>query len=194
MPAARRAAITGAPGAGKSTLLGELARRGQITVPEVARRILKNAGGMVLREEDSLGFAEAMLEAQIRAWEVPHSSGPIIYDRGFPDIVGFLRAEELPVPMAIDRACHDFRFDGPVFRAPPWRADLCARRGTNSGLAASHGQRRCCQRCVARLWLRADRFAAAVTSRAGRVHPCKLMMLSFSRASPPSAPRPCSLP
>lgn len=122
MPAVRRAAITGAPGAGKSTLLDELARQGQATVPEVARAILRSDGGMALREADPLGFAEAMLEAQLRAWEAVPATGVLIYDRGFPDIVGFLRIEGQPVPEAVDRASRLHRFEGPVFRAPPWQA------------------------------------------------------------------------
>ena len=69
MPVVRRAAITGAPGAGKSTLLGELAKLGVAVVPEVARNILKAQGGMSLREEDPLGFADAMLGAQLDVWQ-----------------------------------------------------------------------------------------------------------------------------
>ncbi|WP_370190281.1 AAA family ATPase [Qipengyuania sp.] len=122
MSAHRRAAITGAPGAGKSTLLDELARRGHAIAPEVARPILKRPGGMALREADPLGFAEAMLEAQMRAWETPVRASRVIYDRGFADIAGFLRAEGLAVPAPIDRACRECRFDGPIFRAPAWRA------------------------------------------------------------------------
>jgi predicted ATPase len=116
------AAITGGPGAGKSSLLHELARRGFETRDEVARDILKSPGGMELREQDPLGFAEAMLEAQIKAWEgAGSSSGPVIFDRGFPDIVGFLRIEGLSVPTAIDLACRNYRVGGPVFLAGPWR-------------------------------------------------------------------------
>ena len=122
MPAVRRAAITGAPGAGKSTLLEELARHGHAIRPEVARQILRAEGGMALRDADPLGFAEAMLDAQLLAWDVPEVSGTVIYDRGLPDIVGFLRVEGLVVPAGIDCACRVYRFGGPVFRAPPWRA------------------------------------------------------------------------
>jgi predicted ATPase len=118
----QRAAITGAPGAGKSTLLAELSRRGVTTVEEVARTILKSAGGMTLREEDPLGFADAMLAAQLAAWNDSEMDGPVVFDRGFPDIAGFLRVEGLPVSDAIAHACAHYRFDGPIFRAPPWRA------------------------------------------------------------------------
>ena len=118
----QRAAITGAPGAGKSTLLAELSRRGVTTVEEVARTILRSAGGMALREEDPFAFADAMLSAQLAAWDEPQTDGPVVFDRGFPDIAGFLRVEGLPVSDAIARACEEYRFDGPIFRAPPWRA------------------------------------------------------------------------
>ncbi|MEH6722957.1 MAG: AAA family ATPase [Qipengyuania sp.] len=118
----QRAAITGAPGAGKSTLLAELSRRGVTTVEEVARTILRSAGGMALREEDPLAFADAMLSAQLAAWDETQAEGPIVFDRGFPDIAGFLRVEGLPVSAAIARACDEYRFEGPIFRAPPWRA------------------------------------------------------------------------
>lgn len=122
MPAVRRAAITGAPGAGKSTLLVELARQGEAVVPEVARAILQTESGMALRDTDPRGFADAMLEAQLLAWDVRDEPGKLIYDRGFPDIVGFLLVEGLAIPSEIDRACRVCRFDGPIFRAPPWRA------------------------------------------------------------------------
>ena len=63
VPAPRRIAIMGAPGAGKSTLIAELAARGWRTVPEAARTILQQPGGMDLRAGDPLGFAQAMLDA-----------------------------------------------------------------------------------------------------------------------------------
>lgn len=117
----RRAAITGAPGAGKSVLIAALAARGVATHDEVARAILQRPGGMELRASNPLGFAEAMFEAQLAVFGEPHSSGPVVFDRGFADIVGFLELSGLPVPAEIDKACRDIRFDGPVFHARPWR-------------------------------------------------------------------------
>ena len=118
-----RAAVTGAPGAGKSTLLDELAASGVATGPEIARAILQEPRGMKLRESDPTGFAFAMLEAQLASWEHARDGADLIlYDRGFPDIVGFLRVEGLAVPDEIDRACREYRYDGPVFHAPAWAA------------------------------------------------------------------------
>ncbi len=122
MPAARRAAITGAPGAGKSTLLGQLAAQGVSVVPEVARSILRSSGGMSLRDNNPLEFADAMLDAQLAVWSRASVDEPTVFDRGFADIVGFLWVEGFAVSDRIDRACRELRFDGPIFRARPWRA------------------------------------------------------------------------
>ena len=116
----RRAVVTGAPGSGKSTLLAEVARHGVATGPEVARAILQSPGGMEMRAERPTDFALAMLEAQLASWG-RGGDAPILFDRGFADIVGFLRLEGLTVPPEIDAACRDCRYEGPVFHAPPWR-------------------------------------------------------------------------
>lgn len=119
----RHAVLTGAPGAGKTTLLDAAAAAGFRTSPEVARRILQEPGGMALREADPLGFAEAMLEAHAREYE-RHAghTGTVLFDRGFPDVVGFLEVSGLPVSPAIERVCRDRRYAGPILRAPAWAA------------------------------------------------------------------------
>jgi predicted ATPase len=119
----RRAVITGAPGAGKTTLLEEASAAGLTTSPEVARQLLQAPGGMDLRADDPLGFAEAMLAAHRREFEAYAAApSPVLFDRGFPDVVGFLDVSGLPVSPAIDRACRSLRYSGPVFRAPAWAA------------------------------------------------------------------------
>ena len=120
----RHAVLTGAPGAGKTTLLDAAAAAGLATSPEVARELLKSPGGMELRERDPLAFAEAMAEAHAREYE-RHAGhpGPVVFDRGFPDVVGFLDVSGLAVPAAVDRACRTLRYHGPVLRAPAW-ADI----------------------------------------------------------------------
>lgn len=120
----RHAVLTGAPGAGKTTLLDAAAAAGVVTSPEVARRILQQPGGMALRETDPLGFAEAMAEAHAREFErFAAQPGPVLFDRGFPDVVGFLEVWGLTVPRSVDRLCRELRYEGPVLRAPAW-ADI----------------------------------------------------------------------
>jgi len=117
----RHAVLTGAPGAGKTTLLDAAAAAGYRTSPEVARELLKRAGGMELREADPLGFAEAMLEAHAHEFERHAGADRIVlFDRGFPDVVGFLDVSGLKVPAAVDRACRTLRYAGPILRAPAW--------------------------------------------------------------------------
>ncbi len=123
MPQPRRVVITGAPGAGKTTLLEAAAAAGFTISPEVARHLLQQPGGMELRASDPQGFAEAMLAAHYHEFErFAGFAGPVIFDRGFPDVVGFLQVSGLAVTPAIDRACRNLRYSGPILRAPAWAA------------------------------------------------------------------------
>jgi predicted ATPase len=65
----RHVVLTGGPGAGKTALLCEAERAGLTTSPEVARALLKQPGGMALRVNDPLGFADAMLAAHLAEYE-----------------------------------------------------------------------------------------------------------------------------
>ena len=121
--APRRAVLTGAPGAGKTTLLEAAAAAGLTTSPEVARVLLQQPGGMALRVADPQGFAEAMLEAHMHELErhADHPD-PVLFDRGVPDVVGFLDVSGLSVPKSVDQVCRTLRYTGPVLRAPAWAA------------------------------------------------------------------------
>jgi predicted ATPase len=78
---------------------------------------------MALRARDPAGFADAMLARELVAFEAAVTrESPVIFDRGFPDIVGFLALAGLPVPGELDEICRNLRYDGPIFHAPPWQA------------------------------------------------------------------------
>jgi predicted ATPase len=64
-----------------------------------------------------------MLEAHRREFE-RHAGHPetVLFDRGFPDVVGFLEVSGLSVSPAIERVCRELRYQGPVLRAPAWAA------------------------------------------------------------------------
>lgn len=78
---------------------------------------------MELRETDPLGFAERMAQAHLREYE-NHIRAPslVLFDRGLPDVVGFLEVSGLSIPRSLDEACRRIRYSGPVFRAPAWKA------------------------------------------------------------------------
>ncbi len=119
----RHAVLTGAPGAGKTTLLEAAVAAGLAASHEVARRILREPGGMELRAADPLAFANAMLAAHLTELEaVSRIEKPVVFDRGLVDVVGFLDVSGLPIPPEVDRACRTIRYSGPVLRAPAWQA------------------------------------------------------------------------
>ncbi|RUU50853.1 ATPase, partial [Mesorhizobium sp. M2C.T.Ca.TU.009.01.2.1] len=46
--------------------------------------------------------------------------GPVFFDRGAPDTIGYLRLCGLPVPDHVTSAAEKFRYARRVFVAPPW--------------------------------------------------------------------------
>jgi predicted ATPase len=47
--------------------------------------------------------------------------GPVIFDRGVPDVLGYLRLCGLSIPAHVNRAAQRLRYNRRVFIAPPWR-------------------------------------------------------------------------
>ncbi len=114
--------LTGGPGTGKSTLLAELARREIATVPEVARAILQSPGGMKMRADHPATFARAMYLGELKAFEdAGRRGGLTVFDRGFADSAAFLELEGCKPLTELENAGRKCRYEGPVFRAPPWR-------------------------------------------------------------------------
>lgn len=118
--------ITGGPGSGKTTLIEALAAQGIRRMPEAGRAVIQDqmaVGGSALPWSNRLAFAELMLSHEMRSYrEAQAHVGPIIFDRGIPDVVGYLRVIGLPVPPHMDQAARRFRYQRQVFIAPPWPA------------------------------------------------------------------------
>ncbi len=117
--------ITGGPGSGKTTLIERLAVRGICAMPEAGRSIIQDQaaiGGSALPWADRSAFAELMLSWELRSYrEALRQSGPVVFDRGVPDVVGYLRLCGLPVPLHMEKAAGIFRYHRRVFIAPPWK-------------------------------------------------------------------------
>ncbi|WP_230531820.1 AAA family ATPase [Microvirga roseola] len=116
--------LTGGPGSGKSTLIEALGRAGHATSPEAGRSIIQDQvriGGYALPWRDPAAYAELMLGWEMRChhW-AQDASGLVFFDRGIPDIIGYLRLIGLPVPMHLQRAADLYRYNRLVFIAPPW--------------------------------------------------------------------------
>ena len=95
--------ITGGPGSGKSTLIEALAGQGICTMPEAGRAIIQDQvaiGGEALPWSDRRAFAELMLCWEMRSYRAAlRLSGPVIFDRGVPDVLGYLHLSNLPIPI-----------------------------------------------------------------------------------------------
>lgn len=118
--------VTGGPGSGKTTLIQALAAQGISHMPEAGRAIIQDQvaiGGTALPWSDRLAFAELMLGWEMRSYrEAQALAGPVLFDRGVPDVVGYLRLSGLPVPPHIERAASALRYHRRVLIAPPWPA------------------------------------------------------------------------
>jgi predicted ATPase len=116
--------LTGGPGSGKSTLIAALGREGYACSVEAGRGVIQDQvaiGGAALPWSDPAAFAELMLSWEMRSYRLAQAqTGPVFFDRGVPDIVGYLRLSGLPVPPHVAKAAETFRYNPRVFIAPPW--------------------------------------------------------------------------
>ncbi|CAI0843731.1 AAA family ATPase [Serratia entomophila] len=121
----QRVILTGGPGSGKSTLAEALSARGYRCSAEAGRAIIQDQvsiGGTALPWGDRQAFAELMLCWEIRSWRATVGGELCFFDRGLPDIAGYLNLCGLPAPAHLAAAIGAFRYADTVFIAPPWRA------------------------------------------------------------------------
>jgi predicted ATPase len=116
--------VTGGPGSGKSTLIAALAGAGHAQSIEAGRAIIQDQvsiEGAALPWCDPALFAEVMLSWEMRSFRIAcEQTGPVFFDRGVPDVAGYLRLLGMPVPRHIETAIERFRYNRRVFIAPPW--------------------------------------------------------------------------
>lgn len=119
--------LTGGPGAGKTTLLSSLKDLGFITADEEGRRIIReqlnsDADGLPWKNKEL--FAELMFEASIKTYQKisqTRSVGPVFFDRGIIDTIGYLKLENIPVPKRMEIIAHEMKYHKNVFILPPWK-------------------------------------------------------------------------
>jgi predicted ATPase len=120
----RRVVVTGGPGGGKSTLIAALAEAGFETREEAGRKVIREElarGGGALPWGDRIAFAERMIAVDLEAFEsVTDDGGPTFFDRGAPDVLGYLRLCRLTPPREVEAAARRLRYAEEVFLAPFW--------------------------------------------------------------------------
>lgn len=116
--------VTGGPGSGKTTLIDAFSAKGLRAMPEAGRAVIKDqtaTGGSALPWGDRAAFAEAMLGRDLQSFQdASNAEGTVLFDRGLPDLVGYLTLCGLPVPAHFREAVRSFRYNRTVFIAPPW--------------------------------------------------------------------------
>ncbi len=117
--------LTGGPSSGKSALIDALERAGYARSVEAGRAIIQNQmliGGHALPWDDRILFSEMMLCWEMRSYHIAQQrNGPVFFDRGIPDVLGYLRLIGQPIPHHLHKAAEIFRYDARAFVAPPWR-------------------------------------------------------------------------
>jgi predicted ATPase len=120
--ASQRFVIAGGPGSGKSTLLHALAAAGEICYEEASRTLIREQlarKGRLLPWGDLWGFAQecgTRMQAQLAD---SAQRGRCFFDRGLPDLIGYLSHGGRSAPDAWRAASRDYALM--VFFAPPWR-------------------------------------------------------------------------
>ena len=120
--ASQRFVIAGGPGSGKSTLLHALAATGETCYEEASRMLIREQlahQGRLLPWGDLWGFAqECGTRMQAQLADSAHR-GRCFFDRGLPDLIGYLSHGGHGAPDAWRAASRDYA--PMVFFAPPWR-------------------------------------------------------------------------
>lgn len=119
----QRIVFTGGPGSGKSTIIHELACMGYAVSRESGREIIRQQtaieGDGVPWRNPQL-YAELMLAQDMRSYQQQNEGGLLFYDRGIPDIIGYLKTIGEDVPEHFYRAAKLYRYHHKVFVFPPW--------------------------------------------------------------------------
>ena len=117
--------VTGAPAGGKTTLLEAAADAGLGVGQEAARAVIQSQAaidGPAVQWRNPAMFAELMLDRDIQTWQAVRSApGPVLCDRGIPDLVAYGRMLGIADSQHYRRAAELYRYNKAVFFAPPWR-------------------------------------------------------------------------
>lgn len=107
-------------------MLSALADAGMTVAEEAGRAVIREElakGSSALPWADRMAFAERMFERDIASHErFSGADSPVFFDRGIPDVLGYLNLCGLAVPSYMRAEAETRRYNRVVFIAPHWPA------------------------------------------------------------------------
>jgi predicted ATPase len=118
----RRIVVTGAPGTGKTSVVSLLGDR-HMTVSEPARELIAEhaakTGEATLDGRPEL-FLRRLVQRSIDDFKSVADAAVVFFDRGLPDCVAYAAVFGMD-PEPIFEQANRYRYESPVFIAPPWK-------------------------------------------------------------------------
>ncbi len=117
--------LTGGPGSGKTTVIEQLIEMGYYCVPEVGRKIIKeqiSLSGKAMPCLNPQDYSQQMLQHSICDY-ISHMQSKEVhfFDRGIPDVLGYVDLMNLANKRPFINAIKNFRYNLSVFVLPPWK-------------------------------------------------------------------------
>ncbi|TYR35302.1 AAA family ATPase [Sphingobacterium phlebotomi] len=116
--------ITGGPGMGKTSIIDMLRQAGYPCIGESGRQIIRQQlkiKGTSLPWADREAYAMEMFRTGLTDYKLASENDTYtFFDRGLPDVIGYLKLCELPVPDHLWLATKRNRYHNKVFITPPW--------------------------------------------------------------------------
>lgn len=109
---------------GKTSLIQHLTQLGYACVEETGRSIIQQqvaSKGEAVPWKNRFLFAQQMFNQSLEDFfQRITQSDPVFFDRGIPDVIGYLELCELPVPEEIMETAMRNHYHKDVFITPPW--------------------------------------------------------------------------